>query len=270
MHFNEFIRTVTEKKFFYDHFTEEDICGMFTLGHLFTIILFFGLASLFLYLSRDISKEGAFKIRFWCAVAVSVMEVIKIGIRIYKNQWYDSWVPLYYCSLFIFAVWASLAKWRPLRRMGMAYIVMGGIIASVFFTFYPSTSLAIFPLWHPATMHSFTFHLIMFYSGVLMIMKHEYTPESCDALYYFIFITAACIPSVILNAKFGTNCMFLNHAFKLPIMEPIINYSKPLYMLIVFLGQAVLMFWGNYLIFLGAKKFINLRKPKGATSNVDL
>ncbi len=262
IHFDEFLRTVTEKKFFYDRFAEDDICGMFTPGHLFTIVLFFGLGALLLYFSRGITQERARKIRFLIALAVTLMEIAKIGIRVYKNQWYDSWVPLYYCSLFIFAVWASLARWEPLRRMGSAFITMGGIAASVFFTFYPSTSLAIFPLWHPAAIHSFIFHFLMFYTGILMLAKGEYTPDRGDSLLYFIFILAACIPSVVLNSRLGTNCMFLNHAFKLPIMEPIINYSKPLYMLLVFIGQSILMFWGNYFMFFGVKKIIASKRKK--------
>ena len=182
------------------------------------------------------------------------MEFIKIGLRVYKNQWLDSWVPLYYCSLFIFAIWASLSRWQPLARMGYSFITMGGIAAAVFFTLYPSTSLAIFPIWHPSSIHSFLYHLIMFCTGILFLMKKLYVPKKSDAVLYFVFILIACIPSLILNENYGTNCMFLNHAFQLPILDPIINYSKKLYIAVVFLAQASLMFWGNYLLYLGLPK----------------
>lgn len=262
IHFDTFIRTVSEKKFFYDRFSQDDVCGMFTLGHFLSIALFFLLGGIMLCFSRKLSPTGVKKAKLAVAIAVTIMEIAKISIRIYKNQWYDSWLPLYYCSLFIFAIWASVSPFRPLSRMGNAYITMGGVAAAVFFTFYPSTSLAIFPIWHPAAIHSFVYHLIMFYTGILILTKKDYVPDKRDSIGYFIFILAACLISLPLNLNLGTNCMFLNHAFKLPIMEPIINFSKPLYMLVVFLAQGSLMFWGNYLLYLYVPKLITKIKNK--------
>ena len=238
-----------EKKFFYDNFSEKDIGGMFNLTHLLYISAFFAAAALLIYFSRRLDAKGVYRARRISAIAVTVMEIIKVSLRIFKNQWYDSWIPLYFCSLYIFAIWFTFAKWEPLKRMGFAYITMGGIVASAFFIIYPSTSLGIFPIWHPASLHSFVYHLIMLYTGILILIKREYVPRKADALLYFIFILCASLPSIYFNETLGTNCMFLRHAFKLPILEPIINRSKYLYMAVVFLAQAVLMFWGNYFFY---------------------
>lgn len=247
--FYDIIHRAVEKKFFYDNFTESDVCGMFTAGHFISVILFFSIAAALLHFSRRLDEKGTRRVRLAVAILVTLMEIVKISLRIYKDQWYDSWVPLYYCSLFIFAIWLSFVPCRFLSRTGYAFITMGGILVSVFFTFYPSTSLAIFPIWHPAAIHSFVYHLIMFYTGVLVLMKREFVPEAKDSVGYFVFIFLACLPSLLLNLRLGTNCMFLNHAFKLPILEPIINYSKPLYIAVVFIAQGVLMFWFNYMLY---------------------
>ncbi len=238
-----------EKKFFYDNFSGDQIAGMFNAAHLIYAILFFALAAILICLSKNIDKHKLQTVRLASSIAVTVMEILKISLRILKNQWYDSWIPLYFCSLYIFAIWLTFVKYEPLKRMGYAYITMGGIVASAFFIIYPSTSLGIFPIWHPASMHSFIYHLIMLYTGILILVKKEYVPRPKDSLLYFVFILCACIPSVYLNEAIGTNCMFLRHAFKLPILEPIINYSKYLYMLIVFFAQSILMFWGNYFFY---------------------
>lgn len=238
-----------EKKFFYDHYTDADICGMYTVGHFVTIFLFFGLLVLALFLSRRATEKQVKRIHLGVAIFVTVLEIVKISLRVYKGQGADSWVPLYYCSLFIFAIWLSLCKKDWLNRIGYSYITMGGATASVFFTFYPSTSLALYPLLHPSSIHSFLYHWIMCYTGLLLLMKGRYAPTAKDAVYYFIFIFIACIPSYILNETIGTNCMFLRHAFKLPILEGVLNTSKWLYMAIVFLAQAVGMYWLNYGIY---------------------
>ena len=228
-------------------FTE--VCGMFNLFHFITIILFFVLLTLALLLSRRITALQVQKFLRWSAVWITILEIVKIMIRIQQGQGPDSWVPLYFCSLFIFAVWLSVLPKAGFRRAGYAYITMGGITASVFFTFYPSTSLGMYPLLHLSTFHSFFFHLLMCYLGILLLWKGGYAPKPKDGWYYFLFIFTACIPAVILNETIGTNCMFLRHPFNLPLLQPLLEASKPIYMVVVFLAQSVALFWVDFGLF---------------------
>ena len=46
------------RQFFYDHFTPEDICGMFTPGHFLSILLFFGTLGLALWRIYTDGKFG--------------------------------------------------------------------------------------------------------------------------------------------------------------------------------------------------------------------
>lgn len=252
-------------KFFYDNYTNEQICGMFTPLHIMTVLVFFISLGVALYFSKKISEQQVKKLHFIIAVVVSVLEILKITLRICKGQWYDDWVPLYFCSLFIFAIWISLSKNEKLNKIGYSYITMGGILASLFFTFYPSTSLALFPIWHPASIHSFVYHWIMFYTGMLFLMKKQYTPTVKDALKYFIFILIACVPSYFLNETLGTNCMFLRDAFKLPILDTILQKSKVLYMIIVIIGQSVVVYWLSYGVY---KLVIYINKKLKEKNNV--
>ena len=248
------------KKFFYDNYTQDDICGMFNIEHLCSIIIFAIILTLSLYFSKKLTEKGVKRTIFIITICVTACEIVKISLRVYKEQSYDSWMPLYYCSLFIFASLAIITKNKVLQTVGYSYITMGGIAAAIFFTFYPSTSLAILPIWHPATMHSFFYHLTMCYTGLLILIKGVYKPKPIHSIYYGIFILIACFIGYFLNENLGTNCMFLHNAFKLPILDDILQKSHAIYMVIVVVAQSVLMFWLNYGIY---KLVLTLKKHKG-------
>ena len=256
MGFGKMLRYTNDKqiKFFYDHFTAADVCGLFNLWHLLTVVAFFVIAFTALYFAREIGERGAKRMHWGITITVTVMEIGLLCVRLYKRQHPNDWMPLFYCNLFTFALWFSLSKRENIRAIGFSYITMGGILAAICFTLYPSTSLAIFPIWHPAVAHSFLFHLFMFFFGCFTLMKKLYVPQARHALHYFLFILAASIPSVILNELVDTNCMFLNHPFGLPFLSQLQQNAKPLYIIVVFLAQASPMFWANYGVYVWITK----------------
>ena len=223
-----------------------DTCGMFNIWHFMTIILFFLCLWLLLRLSRHVHDRYVRRFHVILAIGITLLEALKISSRILKGYGPDSWVPLYFCSLFLFAVWFALCRWEPLQRGGFAFICMGGVIASVAFTLYPSTSLGMYPLLHPATFHSFIYHLVMCYFGLFLLRRGVYIPRKRDSLYFFLFVLLACVVALWFNDAWGTNCMFLAHPFGLPILQPLLEYSRVLYILTVILGQGVVCFWLHY------------------------
>ena len=236
-------------RLFYDNFTEEDIAGMFSLWHLLYILVFVGLLVGALYACRRFTGEKVQKTIWWSAIVVSVVEALKITLRIAKEGGPDTWIPLYYCSLFIYAIWMTRSKKEWLSRMGYSYITMGGILAACLFTLYPSTSLAIYPALHPASIHSLLYHWLMAFVGILILWKKQYEPKKQDALNYFIFLFIACVIGYFVNEWVHSNCMFLHHAFKLPVLDDLLEYSHAAYMLVVVLAQSVGMYWLNFGIY---------------------
>ena len=236
-------------KFFYDNFTESQVCGMFTVGHYISIVVFFLALTLLLLYSKNFSIEKNKKVRFIIAICICATEVIKITLRLIKREHVDAWIPVYYCSLFLFAVWFTFSKNEIVNKMGYAFITMGGVMASILFVFYPSTSLAIKPIWHPGSIHSFLYHLTMCYVGLMALITKEYTPKVKDGLWYFIFVFSACIIGYIINQIVPANCMFLSNAYKLPILDDILKKSHITYMLIVSFAQSLLMYYANYGIY---------------------
>ncbi len=235
-------------------------CGLYNGLHFMTIGLFGVLMVVLVICSRKMTPKGADRMIFWLGLLATVLEIIKIGRRMYLGKGPDTWIPLYFCSLFIFCVWLVRFPNRFLQRMGYAFMTMGGFLASILFTFYPSTSLAIYPLICFDSIHSFLYHLIMCYCGALALWKGLYRPEKRDWLAYFVFIMTACVLGVFCNYKLGSNCMFLRHPFGLPVLQPIMEFSKPLYMAIVAFAQGFIMFWVNFGLFTLAHR----RKSKTA------
>lgn len=235
-------------KFFYDNFDSRDVCGLYTLGHFFTIFLFALTMATALYFSRKVTDKQIKKLHWTAAVVITLLEGLKITFRIIKGHPVGDWIPLYYCSLFIYAIWLSLCKVKFLSRMGYAYMCLGGVGGSLFFSLYPSTSLAIYPLWHPSVWYSFLYHWTMFYMGVLFLWKGKYVPKSIDGLYYFLFIVAVCIPSFFINEVTGSNCMFLHDPFKLPILDGLLQFSRWAYIAVVVFAQSVALFWASYFL----------------------
>lgn len=221
-------------------------CGMFNLWHFLVIGIFFNVLSLFLRLSRNVEKQQVVKLLRYTAIVITALEMIKIAVRINANEGPDSWMPLYYCSLFIFAVWFTVSPLRPLQTAGFAYMTMGGIAASIFFIFYPSTALGMYPLFHLSTLHSLFYHFVMCYCGILVLQKEVYVPQMRDLIPYAVFVLTACVLAVPINAWLGTNCMFLEHPFEMPFLDVIRDASKPIYILLVAFAQGVCMFFACY------------------------
>lgn len=240
---------ILEIKLFYDNFDLGQICGMFTPWHFAVMALFALLLWLFLRLSKNITYQGIKKLHLVVAICLTAFEIIKIVLRVCKGQNLDSYLPLYFCSLYIYAIWIAFAKNNFLSRMGFAYITMGGILASLCFTIYPSTSLALYPVWHPACLHSFAYHLTMTYTGILFLWKKYFVPKANDCHKFFVFVAAFCVLAFMINYFFGTNCMFMANAYKLPVLDAILEYNKYLYMLIVVVAQSVAIFWASFGIY---------------------
>lgn len=240
--------------FFYDNFTSEDIAGIFSFWHFIFLLIFIGLLGGALFCCRRITGNQMQKL-LWCsAIIVAVCEIIKIALRIAKGGGTDTWIPLYYCSLFLYAIWMTRSKTEWLSRMGYSYITMGGISAACLFMLYPSTSLALYPALHPASLHSFLYHGLMAFVGILVLWKKQFIPKASDALLYGVFVLAACVVGYFINEWVHSNCMFLHDAFKLPVLDDLLQYSHAAYMLVVVLAQAVGIYWVDFGLYTLFKK----------------
>ena len=230
---------------FYDNFTQEQICGVFTPTHFIAIAVYYALIVAAVIFSRKLSERKTELTVLGIAIAVTVMEIVKIAIRLYKGEGGDAWIPLYFSSLFLYAVWLSLAKNKILQTTGRTFLAYGCTVAGAFFIVYPSTSLPFYPIWHPASLHSLIYHWLMLYVGIMTLLK-RYRPKAWHFAHYFVFVAVFSVAAAIANRFLNTNLMFLSNPFGISFLRKLVEYSPALYALVAFLAQGVVLFWAAY------------------------
>ena len=230
---------------FYDNFREDQICGVFTPTHFIAIAVYYALIVVAVFFSLKLSERKTEWTVFGIAIAVTVMEIIKIAIRLYKGERGDAWIPLYFSSLFLYAIWLSLVKNKILQTTGRTFLAYGCTVAGTFFILYPSTSLPMYPIWHPASLHSLAYHWFMLYVGILTLMK-RYSPKAIHFLHYFTFVAVFSSAAAIVNRFLDTNLMFLANPFGLSFLQKLVDFSPFLYALLAFSAQGIVLYWAAY------------------------
>ncbi|MBR2786943.1 MAG: YwaF family protein [Clostridia bacterium] len=220
-------------------------CGMFNLRHLVLILLtVIGIAVA--VKNTNISrKEDIKKVIRNSTIVVWVLEILKI-IHIFsigEASNLNRIVPLYYCSLLLYAgILSSVGKGK-LERIGNVFLATGGIFAGIAFIIFPSTSLPEFPMFHFRSIHSFFYHGTMIYVGII-INKYKYIEVQLqDFKYYATIILAICVPAYIVNAIYGCNLMFISQNFPGTPISAIYNSTGKLFTPIMVLLQMTLPFF---------------------------
>ena len=239
---DKYVETEYHEIMFYDRFTEDQICGVFTPTHFIAIAVYFALMVVAIVCSRKLSERQTTRIIFWIAVTVTVMEIVKIAIRLYRKEGGDAWIPLYFSSLFLYAVWLSLAKNKILQTTGRTFLAFGCTVAGALFALYPSTSLTFYPIWHPASLHSLLYHWLMLYVGIMTLIK-LYRPRAWHFALYFGFVALFSAAAATVNGFLNTNLMFLSNPFGLSFLQALVAFSPVLYALVAFFAQGVVLFW---------------------------
>ena len=227
-------------------------CGIFTKGHFILIVL--TISSIILALKKTIikSKEEVYKIIKRLTVIMCILEVIRIIYSISQNSLYEvnTYMPLYYCSMLLYAGLLSSFGKEKLKRMGDVFLATGCIIGGIVFIIYPSTSLLSYPAFHFLSIHSFLFHGVMIYLGIL-VNKTEYIKlKKEDIKYFAILVGIMCILALIVNNIFDSNLMFISQNFcgtPIEILYKMTNGSF-LFSLIMSIGQMTIPFYLTFYV----------------------
>ena len=97
--------------------------------------------------------------------------------------------------------------------MGDVFLATGGIIGGIVFIIMPTTSLPTYPMLHYLSLHSFLYHGIMVYIGLLMNATHYIELELKDFIYFSELIGGICMISLVINRIFDSNLMFISKDF---------------------------------------------------------
>lgn len=228
-------------------------CGMFSIGHLILFSITIISIAIALKYTKNIEQDKVKKIIKKSTIILWILEIIKIifNIKNYGIKEVNKYVPLYFCSLILYAgILSGFCKGR-LKKVGDVFLSTGGIIAGMIFLISPLTSLTTYPAIHFISLHSFLLHGTMVYIGLLMLITGYVKIEKNDIIYYFSLIVIISAIAYIVNGICGSNLMFISQNYPGTFIEIIYNISGKLFPIIMILAQATLPFYLVYAIYMG-------------------
>lgn len=242
---------------------EYEPCGIFTKDHIALIIITIIGIAIALKNTIHKNKEEVKKIIKNCTLIMWILEFIIISFKLstgdIKNV--NNYVPLYYCSLLLYAGLLSSYTRSQLKRTGDVFLATGGIIGGIVFMILPTTSLPAYPAWHIVSLHSFLFHGTMVYLGLLINETHYTEIEKQDIKYFASLVGIICILAYIINQIFDSNLMFISKDFPGTPLHLIYQITGQFYTIIMSLAQMILPFYIMYGILQLRSKEIEIFDP---------
>lgn len=266
---------------------EYEPVGMFSIGHIVTLIIFLLIVAFCAYKCRKIGKDKAIFLTKIIAIVVTVLEIIKITIAFINGEGdkLDHWVPLYFCSMFIYAAWlAGYAKGK-IADLGRAFVGTGGIIAGLSFLIFPTTSFTMYPLFHYFCMYSMVYHSLMVFLGITYLLNGVVKIDKKSFIDYVIFCSVLNILAIIVNSipiyihvdnvptsgynypyPYYTNFMFLKRAGNIPV-KILCDISDKVPVIFTILMFIICIFGTYFLIWLVVTIIEKIRGKKAYGEN---
>ena len=223
---------------------EYEPCGIFTTKHFILIILTITAISLALRKTVNKSKVEVKKIIRNLTIFIWILEFVRIGFNLYIGNAsnVNEYLPLYYCSLLLYAGLMSSFGKGKIKRMGDVFLATGGIIGGIVFIIMPTTSLPTYPMLHFLSLHSFLYHGIMVYIGLLINTTHYINLELKDIIYFAELVGGICALSLLVNNIFDSNLMFISKDFPGTPITILYHIAGKFFTPIMILAQMTLPF----------------------------
>ena len=229
-------------------------CGLFGFEH-FSLIISTIIGICIAVKCTKIKEKSDIKIIIIkTTILVWILEIIKIifNLKIGNGNNINTYVPLYYCSILLYAGIFSSVKNKFIKRVGDVFLATGGIVAGIVFIIFPTTSLLTYPIFHYISLQSFIYHGAMIYLGII-INKYKYIEiEKKDILYYSGLILLICIIAYNINNIFDSNLMFISKDFPASPITILYKFTGKAFPIVMTIGQMTLPFYVVY----GIKKIL--------------
>lgn len=237
---------------------EYEPCGIYNVKHIILAIITIIFIVIALKCTKNKDKCKVKRIIRICTITMWILEIIKIIFKLQQCELTDvnKYVPLYYCSILLYAGILSSFGIGKVKRIGDVFLATGGIIGGIVFIIFPTTSLPEYPMFHFISLHSFLFHGTMIYLGILINMTNYIELKKKDIIYYAGLVGAICVISLIINNVFESNLMFISQNFPDMPLEIIYNATGVFFTPVMIAIQITLPFIIMYRIIKIAKKYI--------------
>lgn len=224
---------------------EYNACELYSIGHGILLIITIIAIIIAVEITKTQNKDKIRKIIRIVTAVAWILEIIKIifnfSIGNAKNP--NTYLPCYYCSLLLYAgIFSSIGKGK-LQRIGDVFLETGGIIAGIVFLIFPTTSLPEYPALHFLSLHSFFFHGMMIYIGIIMNLGNYAILSKKDIKYYASLVITMSIVAYIVNLIVNTNFMFISKDLPKTPLTIIYKATGKLYTILMVLVQAFLPFY---------------------------
>ena len=226
-------------------------CGMFSVEHFILLAITVIFIAVALKYTSHLEKDKVKKIIRKSTIILWILEIIKIIYNIinYGFTAVNKYIPLYFCSLILYAGIFSGFCEGTIKKVGDVFLSTGGIIAGMVFLIFPLTSLTTYPAFHFISIHSFILHGTKIYIGILMLTTKYTIIEKKDIAYYSAIIVIISSIAYIINLVFDSNLMFISQNYPGTFIEIIYNLSGNLFPLVMVVLQATLPFYIVYVIY---------------------
>ena len=240
--------------------------GMHTPLYFLTLAFFMTITIISLIISRKMSRKGVKKTILIVGVFLWITEFIKM---IFTGITYGiedvEFIPLYFCSMFMYASILNFFKNKHLQNAGLSFMFFGGILGAVAFFCYPSAVIPNYHLFHFMTLRTFIYHSLMIYVGVLIVITGYYKPEIKHFKEYSIFMGITFILAYIINNVKESNLMYISEPLGIPLSDKVFEMVPNLYPFIFGLLQLVVPFMISYGIYKLVKYILNRKNKMGAS-----
>ncbi|MBR3152042.1 MAG: YwaF family protein [Clostridia bacterium] len=224
---------------------EYEACGLFSIGHFVFLTITTIIIIISLYFTKKKRDKEILDIIRGFTIVLWVLEVLKIIFNFFVGNGTNpnNYIPLYYCSLILYAgVLSGFCKGN-LKKTGDVFIATGAIIAGISFLIYPNTSLRYYPMFHFISFHSFLLHGSMIYLGLLANITDYIKIKKEDIKYYFVFVLIIGILAFIINTIFDSNLMFISQDFPGTPIHTIYEFTGNLFPVVMVMGHAIIPFY---------------------------
>ncbi len=226
--------------------------GTFSAEHLLLSTLSLLAVVLALFFTRKANHKKVKQIIRIISISLCLLEIVKIVFTLMTESSKDinSYVPLYFCSITLYAgLLAGFARgwWR---RTGEVFLATGGLIGGIVYIIYPLTSITIYPPFHFITGYSFFLHAAMIYMGLLVLFTGYVKLRHQDIDHFFLIVSLTSVLAFTVNINFHTNLMFLSQNYPGTLIEVIYNILPGLlFPLFMFLFQASIPFYAVFIVY---------------------
>ena len=233
-------------------------CGMWSATYVIALLVTLAAIAVALLLTKNMTKK---KVKWLLigssafTISTEIVKMIFVGVTYGIEE--VEFIPLYFCSLFMYSTILATLKWEPLKNTGLAFLFFGGIIGATAFFAYPSACIPNYPIYHFMCLRTMLFHGLMIYVGITVVRSGYYKPNVKHFKNYAIALSIVGIGAYVHNCLLDTNLMYISKPLGISLSKEIFKLIPNIYPLLFMILQIVVPFfisYGAYLLILKIKE----------------